>query len=86
MTVVGDYINTMMTTFDFDFDLYQAIKLHEYTNIWKQSEAVNSKSFSLILINLLKIIFYYIHYIDIIAYNVTINVYIYIHLYSANLT
>ena len=82
MTVVGDYINTMMTT----FDLYQAIKLHEYTNIWKQSEAVNSKSFSLILINLLKIIFYYIHYIDIIAYNVTINVYIYIHLYSANLT
>ena len=29
--VVGDYINTMKTTFDFNFDSYQAIKQHEYT-------------------------------------------------------
>ena len=27
-TVVGDYINTMKTTFDFDFDFYQAVKQH----------------------------------------------------------
>ena len=29
-TVVGDYINTMKTTFDFNFDLYQAVKQHGY--------------------------------------------------------
>ena len=30
-TVVGKYINTMKTTFDLNFDFYQAVKLHEYT-------------------------------------------------------
>ena len=29
-TMVGDYINTMKTTFDFNFDLYQALKQHGY--------------------------------------------------------
>jgi len=27
-TVVGDYINTMKTTFDFNFDFYKAVKQH----------------------------------------------------------
>ena len=43
LTVVGYYINIMKTTFDFNFNLYQALKQHLYT-----------KSFSLI-IYLLKI-------------------------------
>ena len=30
-TVVGDYINTMKTTVEFNFDLNQAVKQHEYT-------------------------------------------------------
>jgi len=30
-TVVGDYINTVMTTFDFNFDLNQAVKQHGKT-------------------------------------------------------
>ena len=30
-TVVGDFINTMKMTFDFNFDLYQAAHQHEYT-------------------------------------------------------
>ena len=29
-TVVGDYINTMKTTFDLNFDVYQAVKQHGY--------------------------------------------------------
>ena len=29
-TLVGDYINTMKTTFDFNFDLYQAAKQQGY--------------------------------------------------------
>ena len=29
-TVVVAYIYTMKTTFDFNFDLYQAVKQHEY--------------------------------------------------------
>jgi len=40
-TVVGDYINIMKITFDFNFDLYQAFKQHGYTKTWKQREAVN---------------------------------------------
>ena len=47
-TVLGDNINTMKTTFELNFDLYQAFKQHGYTKIWKQREAVNSKSFFLI--------------------------------------
>ena len=45
--VVGDFINTMKTTFDFNFDLYQAFKQHGYTKTWKQRKAANLKSFSL---------------------------------------
>ena len=30
-TLVGDYINTMKTTFDFKFDLYKAVKQQRYT-------------------------------------------------------
>ena len=47
-TVVGDNINIMKTTFECNFDLYQAFKQHGYTKIWKQKEAVNSISFSFI--------------------------------------
>ena len=36
-TVVGDYVNTMKTTFGFNFDLYQALKQHGY----KKREADN---------------------------------------------
>ena len=39
--VVGDFIYIMKTTFDFNLDLYQAFKQHEYTKTWKQREAVN---------------------------------------------
>ena len=42
---VGDNINTMKTTFECNFDLYQAVKQHGYTQIWKQREAVNLISF-----------------------------------------
>jgi len=30
-TVVGDFINTMKTTFNFNFDLYHAVKQQGYT-------------------------------------------------------
>ena len=30
-TMVGDYINTIKTIFNFNFDLYQAVKQHGYT-------------------------------------------------------
>ena len=47
-TVVGDNINIMKMTFDLNFDLYQAFKQHGYAKTWKQREAVNLKSFTLI--------------------------------------
>ena len=46
--MVGDFINIMKTTFDFNFDFYHAFKQHGYTKTWKQKEAVNLKSFSFI--------------------------------------
>ena len=46
-TVVGDNINIMKTTFELNFNFYQAFKQQEYTKIWKQREAVNLKSFTL---------------------------------------
>ena len=49
---VGDYTNTMKTTFYCNFDLYQAFKQHGYTKTWKQREAVNWKSSSLIICKL----------------------------------
>ena len=47
-TLVGDNINIMKTTFELNFDFYQTFKQHGYTKIWKQREAVNLKSFTLI--------------------------------------
>ena len=38
----------MKTTFDFNFDLYQAFKQHRYTKNWKQREDINLKRFFLI--------------------------------------
>ena len=38
-TVVGDNINIMKTTFELNFDFYQAFNQHGYTKIWKQREA-----------------------------------------------
>ena len=46
--MVGDFINIIKTTFDFNFDLYSAFKQHGYTKTWKQREAVNLKSSTLI--------------------------------------
>ena len=46
-TGVGDNINTMKTTFDLNFDLYQAVKqLQIHINI-ESREAVNLKSLSM---------------------------------------
>ena len=42
-TLVGDYINTIKTTFDLKFDLYQAVKQHGDTKTLKSREAVNQK-------------------------------------------
>ena len=50
-TVVADYIN-INKAFDLNSNLYQAFKEHGYTKMWKQREAVNLKSFSLINYNL----------------------------------
>ena len=51
-TVVGDYINTMKTTFDFNFDLYQAFTQHRYTkNGNKEKLSIKKASLSL-LVNL----------------------------------
>ena len=38
-----DYVNTMKTIFDFNFDFNQAFKHHEYT----KNRNLNKKSFSL---------------------------------------
>ena len=46
--MVGDSKNIMKTTFDFNFDLYQAFKKDVYTKTWKQWEAVDYNSFSFI--------------------------------------
>ena len=46
--VIGDNINIMKTNLELNFDPYPAIKQHGYTTIWKQREAVNLKSFTLI--------------------------------------
>ena len=48
--MVGDYINKMKTTFDFNFDLNQALKQHGYTKTWKQIEAVDLEWFLLIML------------------------------------
>ena len=40
-TVVGDNINIMKTTFELNFDLYQAFKQHVNTKVWKRRKAVN---------------------------------------------
>ena len=45
--VVGDYINTMKTTFDFIFDLYQAFKQHAETHKHGNKEKLSIKKASL---------------------------------------
>ena len=45
-TVVGENINIMKTTFELNFNFYQAFKQQGYTKIWKQREAVTLKSFT----------------------------------------
>ena len=50
--MVGDNINKMKTTFEWNFNKYHAFKQHEYTKLWKQREAINQKRFSLITCNL----------------------------------
>ena len=42
--MVGDYINIMKITFDFNFDFYQALKQHGYTKTKNQREAVSQKA------------------------------------------
>ena len=49
-TVVSVYIYTMKTSFDFNFDLYQAVNQHRYSKTWKQREAVNQKAFLSLLV------------------------------------
>ena len=46
--MVGDYINTIKTTFDLNFDLYQAFKQHRYTKNGNKEKLSFKKSFSLI--------------------------------------
>ena len=45
-TVVGDYISILKPTFDFTFDLYQAIKQH----IHKNKKKLSTKKASLFLL------------------------------------
>ena len=40
-TVVGDYINTITTIFNLNYNSYQAVKQHGYTLTYKSREAVN---------------------------------------------
>ena len=39
------YINTIITAFEFNFDIYQAFRKHEYTLTLKQREIVNKQLF-----------------------------------------
>ena len=52
-TVVGDNINIMKTTFELNFDFFQAFKQHGYTKIWNQRKVVNLKSLTLITCKLI---------------------------------
>ena len=40
-TVVGNYNNTMKTTFELNFDLNYAVKQHGYTKTWELTEVIN---------------------------------------------
>ena len=40
-TVVGDYINTMKTTFEFNFDLNYAVNQHGYAKTSNSREFIN---------------------------------------------
>ena len=50
--MVGNNTNIMKTTFDFNFDLYLAFEQQEYIKTWKQREAWQLYSFSLIICKL----------------------------------
>ena len=45
-TVVGDNINIMKTTFELNFNFYQAFKQQGYTKYGKKREAVTLKIFT----------------------------------------
>ena len=47
-SILRSYFIQCQTTFDFNFDLYQAFKQHGYTETRKRREAANKESFSLI--------------------------------------
>ena len=51
-TVVCDYLKTLKMNLDFDFDLSQAIKQHEYTKTQKSREVIKEKSSPWLLVNL----------------------------------
>ena len=51
--MVGDYINTMKMTFDFNFDLNQAVKQHGHINIEVKKSYELKKKFSLITCKLI---------------------------------
>ena len=40
-TVVGDFINTMKTTLELNFDINQAVKQHVFTKTWELTEVIN---------------------------------------------
>ena len=42
----------MKTTFDLNFDLYQAFNQYSYTKTWRQREDVNYKAAILLLVKL----------------------------------
>ena len=50
--MVGEYINTMKTTFDFNFDLYQAFKQHERTYSGNKEMLSIKKASLWLLVNL----------------------------------
>ena len=43
-TMVGDFINTMKTTFEFNINLNLAVKQHGYTKMYKSREFINLKA------------------------------------------
>ena len=51
-TVVGDNINIMKTTFELNFDLYQAFKQHGYIINHGNKEKMSIYKASLVLVNL----------------------------------
>ena len=47
-TVVGDYINTTKMTFDFNFDLYQAVSMDTHKQISQEKLSIKKAFFKLV--------------------------------------